>query len=58
MAARYRRPAQNEETVMCGVCNGSGEGRADGTRCPVCRGLGEIAEDPEDPRDHKDYDYR
>lgn len=49
------------DPVICWGCNGSGEGRADGTRCPLCRGLGELAGDPaesEDPRDHKDYDYR
>jgi hypothetical protein len=25
-------------TVMCGWCNGSGQGGIDGTRCPVCKG--------------------
>jgi hypothetical protein len=27
---------------LCGGCNGSGEGRADGTRCYTCKGRGEV----------------
>lgn len=34
---------------ICSVCNGSGEGQYDGTRCPHCRGSGvePCATDPE-----------
>lgn len=28
--------------TICGSCNGSGEGRADGTRCRTCKGRGEV----------------
>ena len=31
----------NEE-LICGHCNGSGEGMRDATRCGECRGLGTI----------------
>ncbi len=27
---------------ICGACNGSGEGRFDGTTCHECRGWGEV----------------
>lgn len=27
----------------CSSCDGSGEGRADGTRCSTCKGIGEVA---------------
>lgn len=30
------------EPALCGACNGSGEGAADGTRCSICRGRGEL----------------
>lgn len=26
--------------ALCDVCNGSGEGYADGTRCQICKGRG------------------
>lgn len=29
-----------QEDVVCGTCNGSGEGMYDGTRCHHCRGGG------------------
>lgn len=28
--------------MICYSCNGSGEGRYNGTRCMVCTGLGEL----------------
>ena len=31
-------------SYICDTCNGSGEGRADGTRCQTCRGPGEGTE--------------
>lgn len=34
--------AEDEDTDICGCCNGSGEGRHDGSRCPVCKGRGEV----------------
>jgi len=39
------------EITICSRCNGSGEGCADGTRCAVCRGKGEVMEKVE--RDSK-----
>lgn len=30
--------------VLCHYCNGSGEGRADGTTCYRCRGIGSVPE--------------
>lgn len=32
----------DDDIELCGACNGSGEGYADGTRCRVCRGRGEV----------------
>ena len=37
---------------MCLECNGSGEGRFEGSRCPVCKGTGVESmehEESEDP---------
>lgn len=35
------KPKMNDRNVaVCGRCNGSGEGRADGTKCSVCKGTG------------------
>jgi DnaJ-class molecular chaperone len=31
-----------KESYICPVCNGSGEGRADGTSCHYCGGEGEV----------------
>lgn len=31
-----------EESRVCGACNGSGEGRYDGSRCYTCHGSGEV----------------
>ena len=33
---------EDEGTVICSRCNGSGEGMADGSTCPTCKGSGEI----------------
>lgn len=33
---------EEEGSDICGVCNGSGEGIADGTRCRACKGWGEV----------------
>lgn len=30
--------------VLCNFCNGSGEGRADGSHCYRCRGVGTVPE--------------
>jgi hypothetical protein len=32
--------ACHDEPEICHYCNGSGEGRADGSRCTYCRGRG------------------
>lgn len=31
-----------DHMAYCSACNGSGEGRADGTRCSTCKGRGEV----------------
>ena len=33
----------DDEPGICGNCNGSGEGRFDGTTCWSCKGSGETA---------------
>lgn len=34
-------PSEREsKQLLCGTCNGSGEGRYDGTKCPSCFGNG------------------
>jgi hypothetical protein len=33
--------ARDAEPLLCNACNGSGEGRYDGTTCSCCRGSGE-----------------
>lgn len=33
------------ESVYCPCCQGSGEGRYDGSRCPYCHGTGEVMVD-------------
>lgn len=38
--AEIRDPTQS---AVCGSCDGSGEGSADGTRCSTCKGMGEVA---------------
>lgn len=43
MAQRRPRPEDFDTEVeegCCSVCNGSGEGMYDGTRCHSCRGTG------------------
>lgn len=39
---------EENETVLCGWCAGSGEGRVDGSTCYVCKGLGEVTEVDDD----------
>lgn len=42
-AMGYRAIGDSEEsTELCGNCNGSGEGFADGDRCGACKGWGEL----------------
>lgn len=45
----YSKEAKSElsssagpEREICSMCNGSGEGMADGTRCRTCKGSGEV----------------
>ena len=35
-------PALEVESEICPACNGSGEGRYDGSTCSNCRGTGEV----------------
>jgi hypothetical protein len=44
--------ADDEERPICGTCNGSGEGRVDGSVCTACNGSGESPGQCEDD----DYD--
>ena len=37
-----------DEPLLCGDCNGSGEGRYDGSSCFSCKGSGEIPARRED----------
>ena len=34
-----------EESYLCGQCDGSGEGRYDGSVCQTCKGMGEVREE-------------
>ena len=35
-------PVPEPDSFICSACNGSGEGMYDGSRCPVCKGHGEV----------------
>ena len=35
-------PVPEPESFICQACNGSGDGMFDGSRCPVCKGHGEV----------------
>ena len=37
----HDKHGMNEESDICGSCNGSGEGMADGTKCSTCGGSGD-----------------
>lgn len=37
--------------LICGSCNGSGEGQHDGTTCRSCRGSGSASRETDDGRD-------
>jgi DnaJ-class molecular chaperone len=39
---RFYQEQDEEPSGICGNCNGSGEGYADGTICTACRGMGEF----------------
>ena len=43
LMAKYERmhPTPEEPDNTCGLCWGTGEGPADGVRCPRCKGTGE-----------------
>jgi len=34
---------ENEGSIYCPTCNGSGEGMYDGSKCSTCGGSGEVA---------------
>lgn len=42
MAANRAAYDPRDDLALCAECNGSGEGRADGTTCRACRGEGEL----------------
>jgi DnaJ-class molecular chaperone len=44
------------ESPVCSICRGTGEGIADGTSCPFCKGRGYIIPKQEDIYDYADYD--
>lgn len=49
-----------EERAICGCCNGSGEGRYDGSTCSACRGSGEerdLRAEEEREYERADYEY-
>jgi hypothetical protein len=46
------RECEEEEDEICGSCNGSGEGRYDGSTCYSCKGSGEVGKRGPEP----DYD--
>jgi hypothetical protein len=39
---------EDSSELLCGTCNGSGEGMHDGTRCMSCRGSGVVIEEVDD----------
>jgi len=41
----HAQPRGETEMVICGDCNGSGEGMYDGSRCRTCGGSGEVEVD-------------
>jgi len=46
------------EPMICGCCNGSGEGRTDGSTCGACRGSGEFRDlEAEREREAERADY-
>ena len=45
----YGEEQEEDEDEICGSCNGSGEGRYEGTRCQSCKGSGVVNKsDPDD----------
>ena len=50
MEKQTLRHEGDDSSVICGHCNGSGEGMADGTRCSICRGCGEVPPSEDDTR--------
>ena len=50
--------ARDREPMICGCCNGSGEGRTDGSTCGACRGSGEFRDaEAEREREAERADY-
>lgn len=45
---------ETHEEVICSACNGSGEGRYDGSRCDTCGGKGVVWEALPQPEDEDD----
>ena len=50
-------PVPEPESFICQACNGSGEGMFDGSRCPVCKGHGEVPNEKLVVEDEEDYDF-
>lgn len=44
---------EDEHTMTCSRCNGSGEGMADGSTCIACHGSGEVPCECQDRDDEK-----
>jgi RecJ-like exonuclease len=44
-----------EPSIMCNMCNGSGEGMVDGTICSTCKGDGEVANDETEQTVYLDF---
>ncbi len=36
------------DPILCGQCDGSGEGMYDGSVCQTCKGMGEVRQEEED----------
>jgi DnaJ-class molecular chaperone len=47
-----KRKREVLDPVTCWGCNGSGEGMADGLRCMICGGSGDLVEDEKDPDEY------
>lgn len=51
----------DEEDYLCSICNGSGEGRTDMSRCYCCKGSGVSNPTVNDDREfdwRDDYEYQ
>ncbi len=49
--------SEEEDRGYCPACAGSGEGQYDGTRCPDCKGRGELNLNEEEEQEYYHDDY-